>query len=108
MCFSRSYTYTQAEDCYSPGNASLRRTGINLILLHHSLSIYDYDGNETCATDGLCALACPVKIDCGKLIKNIRAENVSVKAKNGDMDRQTYGFCDISSQKIITLLASFI
>lgn len=28
--------------------------------------------NETCATDGLCGLACPVKIDTGKLVKDIR------------------------------------
>jgi D-lactate dehydrogenase len=33
---------------------------------------YDYDGNQTCATDGLCALACPVGIDTGKLIKGLR------------------------------------
>lgn len=33
---------------------------------------YNYEGDETCATDGLCALACPVKIDTGKLIKELR------------------------------------
>jgi len=33
---------------------------------------YEYAGNETCATDGLCALACPVGIDTGKLIKDLR------------------------------------
>lgn len=36
---------------------------------------YQYEGDETCATDGLCALACPVKIDTGKLIKELRFEN---------------------------------
>lgn len=36
---------------------------------------FQYEGDETCATDGLCALACPVKIDCGKLIKQLRAEH---------------------------------
>jgi D-lactate dehydrogenase len=35
---------------------------------------YRYAGNETCATDGLCATACPVKIDTGKLVKNLRKE----------------------------------
>lgn len=40
---------------------------------------FKYEGEETCATDGLCATACPVKIDCGKLIKSIRAENASSK-----------------------------
>ena len=37
---------------------------------------FEYDGNETCATDGLCAVSCPVKIDTGKLIKKLRSEQV--------------------------------
>jgi D-lactate dehydrogenase len=37
---------------------------------------FRYDGDETCATDGLCATTCPVKIDTGKLVKNIRKENI--------------------------------
>ena len=31
-------------------------------------------GDETCAADGLCQLACPVGIDTGKLTKRLRAE----------------------------------
>ena len=38
---------------------------------------FDYAGNETCATDGLCAVSCPVKIDTGKLIKNLRHEQTA-------------------------------
>jgi D-lactate dehydrogenase len=38
---------------------------------------YKYQGDASCATDGLCAQACPVKIDTGKLIKNLRSEDVS-------------------------------
>ncbi|MGE4506061.1 MAG: FAD-binding and (Fe-S)-binding domain-containing protein [Desulfovibrionaceae bacterium] len=34
---------------------------------------YDYDGEATCAADGLCALRCPVAIDTGKFIKHYRA-----------------------------------
>ena len=34
---------------------------------------YGYDGDETCAADGSCRLACPVAIDTGKLIKDLRA-----------------------------------
>lgn len=33
---------------------------------------FAYPGMETCATDGLCALACPVGIDTGKLVKELR------------------------------------
>ncbi len=38
---------------------------------------YTYAGLETCATDGLCALACPVGIDTGQLVKRLRAESHS-------------------------------
>ena len=37
---------------------------------------FSYSGDETCATDGLCSISCPVKIDSGKLIKNLRSEKV--------------------------------
>lgn len=43
---------------------------------------YDYAGNKTCATDGLCALACPVGIDTGTLIKELRFRQNSWLAKN--------------------------
>ena len=33
---------------------------------------YNYKGNATCATDGLCATACPVGINTGLLIKELR------------------------------------
>lgn len=36
-----------------------------------------YKGDESCATDGLCALNCPVGINTGKLIKELRFENTS-------------------------------
>ncbi len=34
--------------------------------------LYAYDGEATCAADGLCALRCPVSIDTGKFIKLYR------------------------------------
>ncbi|HET9571081.1 MAG TPA: FAD-binding and (Fe-S)-binding domain-containing protein [Bacteroidales bacterium] len=37
--------------------------------------LYNYSGLDTCATDGLCNVACPVKIDTGKLIKELRHES---------------------------------
>lgn len=41
------------------------------------LEQYQYDGNETCAVDGLCATACPVDIDTGQLTKRLRNESHS-------------------------------
>jgi D-lactate dehydrogenase len=37
------------------------------------LEEFAYDGIDTCAADGSCAAACPVAIDTGKLIKELRA-----------------------------------
>lgn len=38
---------------------------------------FSYAGDETCVTDGLCAISCPVKIDTGKLVKELRFQNIS-------------------------------
>lgn len=38
---------------------------------------YQYAGIDTCAVDGLCALACPVDINTGDLVKRLRNENHS-------------------------------
>jgi D-lactate dehydrogenase len=35
---------------------------------------YVYDGLQTCAVDGSCALACPLGIDTGSLVKQMRAD----------------------------------
>lgn len=53
---------------------SLVTTGREPHLAASLLKSFDYAGDETCATDGLCAISCPVKIDTGKLIKNLRHE----------------------------------
>ena len=38
---------------------------------------FEYDGLETCAADGSCVLACPLSIDTGKLVKELRAKEHS-------------------------------
>ena len=40
-----------------------------------------YQLDETCATDGLCALACPVYIDTGKFVKEWRAKELNATDK---------------------------
>jgi D-lactate dehydrogenase len=42
---------------------------------------FDYEAMQLCATDSLCALSCPVKIDTGKLVKDLRADQASPKAQ---------------------------
>src|SRR6185312_8603481 len=45
------------------------------------LEQYEYDGIETCAADGTCAIACPLGIDTGKVIKEFRSREHSEKAQ---------------------------
>ena len=40
------------------------------------MDAYTYDGLDTCAVDGLCAMACPVSINTGELTKELRGEKV--------------------------------
>jgi len=56
---------------------SLRARGTDLRRLETLAQQFDYQGNQTCATDGLCATSCPVSIDTGKLIKEIRFRHIS-------------------------------
>jgi D-lactate dehydrogenase len=43
---------------------------------------FAYQGEETCATDGLCATACPVSIDTGEFVKQLRSAGWSEKARS--------------------------
>jgi D-lactate dehydrogenase len=45
------------------------------------LEQYEYDGVETCAADGSCMTACPVAIDTGKLIKDLRRREHTPQAE---------------------------
>jgi len=45
------------------------------------LDQYEYDGIETCAADGSCQRACPVAIDTGRLIKDLRHRQHSQRAE---------------------------
>ena len=45
------------------------------------LEEYEYDSLETCAADGSCQLACPVGIDTGKLVKELRTERHTERAE---------------------------
>jgi D-lactate dehydrogenase len=42
---------------------------------------YRYQGEQTCAADGLCATACPVDINTGEHTKELRGRNASLSAQ---------------------------
>ena len=43
--------------------------------------LYKYSGLDTCATDSLCYIKCPLDIDTGKLVKELRHEGHSERAE---------------------------
>ncbi len=45
------------------------------------LEEFEYEALETCAADGSCQLACPVGIDTGKLVKELRAQQHGERAE---------------------------
>ena len=45
------------------------------------LDQYKYEGIQTCAVDGMCAINCPVEINTGDLVKRLRRENHSAFQK---------------------------
>jgi D-lactate dehydrogenase len=45
------------------------------------LDQYEYDGIQTCAADGSCALACPLGIDTGKVVKDFRTRERTPRAQ---------------------------
>ena len=46
-------------------------------LLDELMADYDYDGKQTCAVDGMCAVACPVNINTGDLVRRLREETAN-------------------------------
>lgn len=55
-------------------------------LRNEILKDYAYAGVDTCATDGLCATACPVGIDTGRFMKYLRAQ------KRGSLSKRVAQF----------------
>jgi D-lactate dehydrogenase len=81
-CASRALTLTPRQRIAVQREvARLRRTGADPARLARLEADFQYDGLDTCAADGLCATACPVSIDTGKLTKAMRAAERGPLAK---------------------------
>ncbi|MGE5498574.1 MAG: FAD-binding and (Fe-S)-binding domain-containing protein, partial [Syntrophothermus sp.] len=80
-CPSRDLTLTPRQRITVYREISrLRQTGEDNELKESLLKDFDYAGNQTCATDGLCATSCPVNINTGTLIKELRSGLISPTA----------------------------
>jgi D-lactate dehydrogenase len=54
-------------------------------VLNALLDEYEYDGIQTCAADGTCALACPLGIDTGALVKTFRTRERTPRAQRAGL-----------------------
>jgi D-lactate dehydrogenase len=81
-CPSRNLTATPRQRItVSRELARLRTGGSDPARLARLEEDFRYWGEETCATDGLCATACPVSIDTGAYVKKLRAADRSGLAR---------------------------
>jgi D-lactate dehydrogenase len=76
LCPSRDLTLTPRQRIVV--RRAMQRPGADLAALREA---FEYDALETCATDGLCALACPVSIDTGRLTKRLRTSMQSASER---------------------------
>ncbi len=70
VCPSRNLTTTPRQRIVLRREIARQPTGSPL--QRALLEEFEYEGMETCAADGSCQLACPVGIDTGKLVKELR------------------------------------
>ena len=82
-CPSRDLTLTPRQRIVVRREMARLRESPDGAQLYDSLDAeFPYMALDTCATDGLCATACPVTIDTGQLVKRFRNIRASAKAHN--------------------------
>ncbi len=73
-CPSRDLTLTPRQRIVAYREISRgKMEGVDSKAMEAFRTSFDYDGEATCAADGLCALRCPVAINTGKFIKVYRS-----------------------------------
>lgn len=77
VCPSRDFTVTPRQRIVLRRELEQARLDGDDALVASLSEDYDYDGVQTCAADGMCGTACPVRIDTGDLIRRLRAEDAS-------------------------------
>ncbi|WP_461038183.1 FAD-binding and (Fe-S)-binding domain-containing protein, partial [Streptomyces mayteni] len=73
-CPSRDLTLTPRQRIALRREARAAEEAGDTALLAELERDYAYDGVDTCAVDGMCQVACPVRINTGELVLRLRAE----------------------------------
>jgi D-lactate dehydrogenase len=79
VCPSRDLTTTPRQRIVI--RREMARQGVGSPVLEALLAQYEYDAIQTCAADGTCSLACPVGIDTGSLVKELRGRAHTPRAE---------------------------
>lgn len=81
-CMSNNFSLTARQRIVIQREITrLKKSGKNPERLAELEKGFIFEGDESCAGDGLCQTSCPVSIDTGKYIKQIRAANRSKLGK---------------------------
>ncbi|HEY1800898.1 MAG TPA: FAD-binding and (Fe-S)-binding domain-containing protein [Terriglobales bacterium] len=84
----------------------LKASGNNPKRLDELTETFDYQGNQTCAVDGLCATLCPIGIDTGTFIKELRAvQHSKLSNRVADLLSRYMGF-SLSIARLLLNLAN--
>ena len=83
VCPSRRFTLTPRQRILiERERARLLQQGVSAEQLQTFDVAYDFEVLDSCATDSLCALACPVGIDTGQFVKAQRAKQISASEQS--------------------------
>jgi D-lactate dehydrogenase len=74
VCPSRDLTTTPRQRIVLRREEARARAAGDMTLAAELRAAARYDVVDTCAADGMCAVACPVHIDTGDLVKHLRAD----------------------------------
>ena len=80
VCPARSLTLTPRQRIALRREIELAREQGDQRLVDEIEKPYRYAGVRTCAVDGMCSVACPMKINTGDLVKKFRRQTVPVAA----------------------------
>ena len=77
-CPSKNLTLTPRQRIVIRRAISTAKEEGNSSVVRQLNKSFQYDGIETCAADGICAVSCPVSINTGDLVKRLRSEQSSL------------------------------
>ena len=77
ICPSKDLTLTPRKRIVLQRELVLAKAAGNASLAKEIEREFAYDGADTCAVDGMCATTCPISINTGSLVSELRAESAS-------------------------------